>query len=201
MLLNVILLIVASTAAFATPALNDGEILPDLENPPVLTSFTDLEGIPNTETATSSDGNLFLNDPPPSGEPLIYEAQNGAEGSPNNDGLLAGLGSPSEPLNPLDIFGLDNPAGPSEERNLAPNLAAPDFPLPECYTRLLLCCSGRQFAGVLYSKCNWCKYSNSMGYDVRELISVADYEENPDCQIKYFLFCCEYFFVSSPSHK
>ena len=117
----------------------------------------------------------------------------------NNDGLLAGLGSPSEPFSPLDPFGFDNKAGPPER------LRPPDFPIPDCGTRVLLCCSGRQFGGGLYSKCDFCMPVNPIESCVQQeaeeleqitLTVRTDNEDEPDCQIKYFLFCCEYLFVS-----
>lgn len=159
-MLKVVLLILAFSSAFANPALDDQDLWPLSENPSDLYGSANLGEIANDEAAKSPDQNLFMDGSASIGEyPNLGPQLNAAEVN-NNDGLLAGLGSPSEPFNPLDPFGLNNKVGPPE-----PNLAPPlDFPLPDCGTRYFLCCSGRQFGAGLYSKCNWCMSFSYMKY-------------------------------------
>lgn len=153
-MLKIVFLMVAFTTAFANSAFGDQDFSPYLENPSGLTSSADLGEIRGYETTTNPDQNLFLDIHANGEEYPPIEPQLNAVGVNSYDALLANLGDPSEPLNLLDPFGFDNKAGPPEPNTAAP----PDFPVPDCGTRYLLCCSGRRRGAGLYSKCGWCMF-------------------------------------------
>lgn len=154
-MLRAVFLIMAFSTAFANPGPDDQEFWPTLENPSDLPSSANLGDMLNDEAPNDPDQSLFMDNSATVGEYPKLEPQSSAAEANNNDGLLAILGSPSEPFNPIDPFGFDNKAGPPE--NKPPSLnQPPDFPVPDCGARYLLCCSGRPIGGGLYSKCNYC---------------------------------------------
>lgn len=169
-MLKDVLFIVAFSFAFANAALDDQELWPLSENPSDLFGSADVGEVLNDEAAKGSDQNLFMDGSTSIGEYPKLEPQLNAAELDNNVGLLAGLGSPSEPFSPLDPFGFDNKAGPPEP------LRPPNFPIPDCGAKFLLCCSGRQFALLLYSKCNYCMtfhpVTNCMRPEAEELKEV-----------------------------
>lgn len=198
-MLKAALLIVAFSLAFANAALDDQELWPLSENPSGLSGSVDVGELLNNEAAEGPDQNVFIDGSTSVGQYPKLEPELNAVELDNNNGLLAGLGSPSEPFNLLDPFGSDNKAGPPER------LRPPNFPVPDCGPKVLLCCSGKPFGAGLYSKCDYCMLSIPfVQQEAEELQQInltirTDNENEPDCQIKYFLFCCEYLFVSLTS--
>ena len=152
--------------AFVNAAFDDQTLWPYLNDPSDLSNPADLGVVPSDESTRELDQNLFSDDPTNVEGYLNLEPQLSVAGTNHDDdGRLAGLGSPSEPLNLWDPFGFDNKAGPPE-----PNLAVPpDFPRPDCTPKVLLCCSGKPVVGGLYSKCQWCMFLNSMAKGIRLL--------------------------------
>lgn len=154
-MLEILFLTLAFTTAFANSAFGDQDFSPYLENPSSLISSADLGEIPSYETSTNPDQNLFLDFHANGEEYPNLEPQLNAVRVDSNDALLlADLGSSSEPFNLLDPFGFDNKAGPPEPNTAAP----PDFLIPDCGARYLLCCSGKPFGAGLYSKCSRCMF-------------------------------------------
>lgn len=162
-MLKAVFLIVAFSTAFVNPAPDDQEFWPFLENPSDLSGSGSLGEMPNDYAANSLDQNFFMDGSANDGEYLKLEPQLYAAEVNNNDGLLAGLGSPSEPFNSIDLFGSGNKVSPKELSVAQP----PDFPKPDCGARYLLCCSGRPFGAGLYSKCNWCMTFNPVKHYIQ----------------------------------
>ena len=162
-MLKGIFLLVAFSTAFFDPAVDDQEFWPIFENPSDLSGAANIGEMLNNEAAWGPDQNLFMDNPATAGEYLEMEPQLNSAEVNNNNGFLAGLGSPSEPFDLLDPFGFENKAGPPE-----PNLLPPlDFPIPDCDGRYLLCCTGKPFGAGLYSKCDWCMSFNPNEHGVQ----------------------------------
>lgn len=162
-MLKAIFLILAFSTAFANPDLDDQEFWPFSESPSDLSGSANLEVTLNDEASKDSDQNLFMDSSATVGEYPKLETQLNAAEANDDDGLLAGLGRPSEPFDPFDPFGFDNNAGPPESNIAQP----PDFPVPDCGARYLLCCSGKPFGGGMYSKCSWCMHFNPIRHNVQ----------------------------------
>lgn len=153
-MLKAVFLIVAFSFAFTKATLDEQELWPPLENPSDLSSSADVGEMLNDQAIKGSDQNLFLDGSTSIGEYAKLEPQPNTAELDYNDGLLAGLGSPSEPFDPLDPFGFGNKAGPLDK--------------PDCGSKYLLCCSGKPFGAGLYSKCSWCMLFSPIKYYVQQ---------------------------------
>lgn len=158
-MLKAVFLIAAVSTAFVNPALYDSEFWPLLENPSDVSNSANLEEMWDDATAKDPDQDLFMDSSANIGVYLDLEPQLNAADVNNNDGLLAGLDSPSEAFNTMDPFDFDYKASPQEQ-----SIAHPPFPVPDCGKKELLCCSGKAFGAGLYSKCNWCMPFNPIDY-------------------------------------
>lgn len=169
--MQTLILFITLSTVFANPALDDQGIWPDLDSSSDLTGSADLGQMPNDDSAKNPDQSLFLSGPAGIEGYSKLDPQGSVMETSLNDGLLANLGDSAEPYSIFDPFGFDNKAGPPEPTfenkagppepfYIPPVAPLPDFPLPDCGKKYLLCCSGVAFNGGLRGKCNWCMLSN-----------------------------------------